>query len=298
MPPQRTVLITGCSDHSLGAALALAFHKTGGWRVIASARNPAKLKQVADAGITTVQLDITSEESIAASVAVVEKLTSDGSLDALVNNAGAAYSLPLLDIDLDKARALFDLNVFAILRVTRAFMPLLMKSSKTGSGGGLLVNNTSAASQPAGAFPFQGAYNASKAAAASLTEGLRLELAPFGIRVVNLVTGGVKSGFFDNAPTATLPRDSLYNVAKEAIETVMAGEDMAAQGQEASVWADAVVRDLSCARPAHWVWRGRHATEVRLASLLPVGTLDGVIKKMSKLDVLEQKIKEKGSKQE
>ncbi|KAK8070928.1 IBR finger domain protein [Apiospora hydei] len=295
MAPQRTVLITGCSDHSLGAALALAFHKTGKWRVFASARNPAKLKQATDAGITTVQLDISSQESITASVAAVEKLTG-GSLDALVNNAGAAYSLPLLDIDLDKARNLFDLNVFSMLAVTRAYMPLLMKSQSP--TGGMLVNHTSAASQTAGSVPFQGVYNASKAAAASFTEGLRLELAPFGIRVVNMLTGGVKSTFFDNAPTATLPPDSLYNVAKEAVETAMAGEDTAANGTESSVWADSVVKDLSRPNPAHWVWRGRHASEVRLASLLPVGTLDGVIKKISKIDVLEQKIKEKGLKQE
>ncbi|KAK7946586.1 dehydrogenase [Apiospora aurea] len=295
MAPQRTVLITGCSDHSLGAALALAFHKTGKWRVFASARNPAKLKQATDAGITTVQLDISSQESITASVAAVEKLTG-GSLDALVNNAGAAYSLPLLDIDLDKARNLFDLNVFSMLAVTRAYMPLLMKSQSP--TGGMLVNHTSAASQTAGSVPFQGVYNASKAAAASFTEGLRLELAPFGIRVINMLTGGVKSTFFDNAPTATLPPGSLYNVAKEAVETAMAGEDTAANGTESSVWADSVVKDLSRPNPAHWVWRGRHATEVRLASLLPVGTLDGVIKKISKIDVLEQKIKEKGLKQE
>ncbi|KAK8024083.1 IBR finger domain protein [Apiospora rasikravindrae] len=295
MAPQRTVLITGCSDHSLGAALALAFHKTGKWRVFASARNPAKLKQATDAGITTVQLDIASQESITASVAAVEKLTG-GSLDALVNNAGAAYSLPLLDIDLDKARNLFELNVFSMLAVTRAYMPLLMKSQHP--TGGMLVNHTSAASQTAGSVPFQGVYNASKAAAASFTEGLRLELAPFGIRVVNMLTGGVKSTFFDNAPTATLPTDSLYNVAKKEVETAMAGEDTAANGTEANVWADLVVKDLSRPNPAHWVWRGRHATEVRLASHLPVGTLDSVIKKMSKLDVLEQKVKEKRLEQE
>ncbi|RYP45206.1 hypothetical protein DL768_008399 [Monosporascus sp. mg162] len=288
MAPKKAVLITGCSDHSLGSALALAFHKAG-WRVFASARNVTKLKQAEAAGITTVQLDVMSDESVANAVSTVRDLTG-GSLDALVNNAGAAYSLPLMDIDIDKARQLFDLNTFSMLRVSRAFLPLLMKSTH----GGRIINNTSAASLTAGALPFQGAYNASKAAATNLTEVLRLELAPFGIKVINLMTGGVKSTFFDNAPPAILPPTSIYNVAKEDIERAMAGEDTAAQGTELHKWAELVVKDLNANSPPHWIWRGRHASEVRLASLLPVGMLDNVIKRISKLDVLERKIKEKG----
>ncbi|KAI1198791.1 hypothetical protein F5X97DRAFT_298281 [Nemania serpens] len=284
----RTILITGCSDHSLGSALALAFHKAG-WRVFASARNPAKLRDTEAAGITSIQLDVSSDESIASAATQIQTLTG-GSLDALVNNAGAAYSLPLMDIDIDKARELFDLNVFSVLRVTRAFVPLLLKSKH----GGMIINNTSAASLTAGSVPWQSTYNASKAAAGSFTEGLRLELGPFGIKVINLLTGGVKSTFFDNAPTAVLPPDSMYNIAKEEIEKAMAGADTAANGTEAAKWADDVVKDVSQRNPPHWVWRGRHASEVRVASLLPVGTLDGVIKGLSKLDVLEQKIKAKG----
>ncbi|KAK8137626.1 hypothetical protein PG984_003119 [Apiospora sp. TS-2023a] len=301
MTSQRTILITGCSDHSLGAALALAFHRAGGWRVFASARNPAKLQQVTAVGIETIGLDVSSEESILASVAAVEQLTGGGPLDALVNNAGAGFPLPILDADLDAARALFDLNVFAALRVTRAYVPLLLRSgaAAAGGGGGLLINHTSTGSQTAGSVPFHGVYNASKAALASLTEGLRLELAPFGVRVVNLVTGAVRStSFFDNSPPATLPPGSLYDVARDEVEKSMSDEHTAADGTEASVWAEAVVRDLSQASPPHWVWRGRHATEVRLASHLPVGATDGIMRKVSGLDAVERKIKDKGWKQE
>ncbi|KAK8047556.1 IBR finger domain protein [Apiospora saccharicola] len=167
-------------------------------------------------------------------------------------------------------------------------------------GGGLLINHTSTGSQTAGTVPFHGIYNASKAALASLTEGLRLELAPFGMRVVNLVTGAVRStSFFDNSPPATLPPGSLYNVAKDEVEKSMSDEHTAADGTEAFAWAEAVVRDLSShTNPPPWVWRGRHATEVRLASHLPVGATDGIMRKVSGLDAVEQKIKEKGWKQE
>lgn len=283
---QKTVLITGCSDGGLGAALSLAFHKAG-WRVFASARNMARVKEVAAAGIETVQLDVTSAESIATSVSRVRELAG-GSLDVLLNNAGAGYSMPLMDVDMAKARELFDLNVFSILTVTQAYLPLLMKST---GGSGMVINNTSITSQPIGALPLQGIYNASKAAAASLTENLRLELAPFGIRVINLMTGVIRTRFLDNAPTATLPPSSLYNVAKEAIESSMARKDIEAIGSDRDEWAGLVVKDISKSNPPHLVWRGRYASEVRMGSLLPMGCLDHVIKNKSGLDVLDKMMK-------
>ncbi|KAH8901679.1 NAD(P)-binding protein [Thozetella sp. PMI_491] len=284
----RTVLITGCSDGSLGAALALAFHKAG-WRVIASARNTNKLQGSIAAGLETVLLDITSDESVAQAVDAVKELTG-GPLDALVNNAGAGYSLPLLDVDIDKVRNLYELNVFSLIRTTRAFFPLLVKSPR----GGLVVNNTSGMGLMNCAFPFQGSYASSKAAACSLTEVMRLELQPFGIRVVNLLTGSVKSTFFDNAPKATLPESSLYNVAKEQVEIAMSSEDQDNNGSDRAQWAAAVVRDLDRPNPPHWVSHGKNSTLARFTSLLPVGFMDGLMKKLSGLGAFEQKLKEQG----
>ncbi|PHH80579.1 hypothetical protein CDD80_838 [Ophiocordyceps camponoti-rufipedis] len=288
MTSKRTILITGCSDGSLGCALALAFHRAN-WRVLASGRNMAKLKQVEAAGLETVQLDTTSDESIAAAVSHVRDLTG-GSLDVLLNNAGAGYSMPIMDLDIARARQLFDLNVFSIIAVTRAFFPLLSQSSH----GGTVVNNTSCSSAIVGALPFAGAYNASKAAAANLTEVMRLELAPFGIRVINLMTGSVKSTFHDNAPRTSLPPNSLYNVAKEAVEKAMSGQEATATGADPTKWAEQVVGDLSKSNPPHWLWRGKHAALVRFASFLPIGFLDSTVKSMVGLDIVERKVREQG----
>ncbi len=288
MASKRTILITGCSDGSLGAALALAFHEAG-WRVFASARNMAKLKQSIALGLETVQLDVTSEDSIAKAVSRVKELTN-GSLDTLVNNAGATYCLPILDIDIEKARDLFDLNVFSIIRVTRAFFPLLIRSAH----GPMLVNNTSGAGLITTSMPFQGTYGASKAAAASLTEILRLELEPFGIKVINLVTGSVKSNFYQSVPKATLPLNSLYNPAKERIEQTMSSEDQDKNGTDPDKWAESVVKVLNKSNPPHWVFRGGSATLARIAAILPVGLLDSVMKKMVGLDVFERNFKEQG----
>lgn len=289
MSSQRTIVITGCSNNSLGCALALSFKKAG-WRVFATGRTSSKLGIVKKAGIETVLLDTLSHDSIANCVANVQALTG-GSLDALLNNAGAGYSMPLLDVDIEKAQELFDVNVWALIRVTRSFLPLILRSKMEDK---IVVNNTACAAITAGTMPFSGVYNASKAAAASLTEAMRLELEPFGIRVINMMTGAVRSGFHNNAPTATLPPTSLYNVAKDAVEKVMSGAD-ADNGADPEQWADLVVKDLSKHNAPYWVWRGKFSLLVRIASHLPVGFLDRSMKTMVGLDVVERKIQDQKS---
>jgi 1-acylglycerone phosphate reductase len=118
---KRTVLITGCSDGSLGAAIAIAFHKAG-LHVHATARNPSKMKGLIALGIETFTLDVLSDSSIAA---VVSKLSS---LDVLANNAGASYAMPFSDLSISEAKKLFGLNVWSYLVVSQAFLPLLLKS--------------------------------------------------------------------------------------------------------------------------------------------------------------------------
>lgn len=286
MAQKKTILVTGCSDHTLGSVLAIALHGVG-WRVFASARNLAKMTAVKAAGIECIQMDVNSEESIAAAVEQVEKKTG-GALDGLVNNAGGGYSMPIIHADLDATRDLFELNVYSLIRVSRALVPLLLKSSHNP----ILVNNTSASGMLGCGTPFQGIYAASKAAATSLTEMLRRELAPFGVVVINLVTGGVTSTFYDNSNKAVLPPDSIYNIAKEALETPMNGDQPGLVKTDPIVWANQVAKDISQRSPPHLVWRGKMAGTARFATLLPLGLLDGITNKMAGVDVLEKKIKE------
>lgn len=295
---KRTILITGCSDDSLGAALALAFQKAD-WRVFATGRNPSRLTQVQAAGIETLPLDVTSEESITACAKRVEELTADdgGSLDALLNNAGHGYFMPVADIEVEKAREMFDLNVFSVISVTQAFLPLLLKAvtqqEEENRKSPMIINHTSAAGiTPIGCTPFQGAYNASKAAAASITESLRLEMAPFGIKTINLVSGVVRSKFFDNTNQPRLPEGSIYNVARDGVERIMSAEHVKAVATDADTWAGQVVGDVDRVKPPHWVWRGAFAGQVRMMSVLPVGTTDSLMKAHVGLDVLEKKIRE------
>lgn len=134
-----SVLITGCSDHGLGSAIALAFHNRG-LHVFATARNPSKLSQLSNLENIILTLDVTSTISIAAAVQSVKE--KGGKLKYLVNNSGVGMVMPLLDSDLDASKKLFDVNVWAMLEVTKAFVPFLVESKGTvvnvGSSAGLL----------------------------------------------------------------------------------------------------------------------------------------------------------------
>ncbi|KAL3493940.1 IBR finger domain protein [Aspergillus germanicus] len=271
MSCKRTVLITGCSDGSLGSHLALQFHAAD-WRIFASARNMAKLKLAKEAGIETIQLDTLSSDSIATCVSQIKSLTG-GTLDALINNAGAGYSMPVSDIENSKARDLFELNVWSLIAVTQAFPPLLLAS--THEDGARLINHGSLSGVIAASGPFAGAYNVSKAAVASFTETMRLELEPFNIKVLNLVTGAVRSTLHVNAPRPQSPANSLYAVARETVERAMDNEDDAGD-TDPSIWARRVVAQVSRRTPPYWVWAGKFSGLVRWGSLFPVGFLIGL----------------------
>jgi 1-acylglycerone phosphate reductase len=275
---KRTVLITGCSDGSLGAALAIAFHKAS-LHVYATARNSSKMAHVASIGIETLTLDVLSDSSIATCVSKVSHL------DILVNNAGRTYGTPVSDLSIPEAKKLFDVNLWAQIAVTQAFLPLLLKSK------GIIVNQTSAASVVA--IPFQSVYNASKAALSMFSDTQRLELKPFGIRVVDLKTGYVKSNLnFHNEGFIGLSKDSIYDSAKETVEKSMRGEGLVELGMSAHEWAKQVVEDLLRKIPPPHIWRGNSALLVWIGTFFPFGMLDGTVKKSSGFDIVEQKVQE------
>ncbi|CRG90997.1 hypothetical protein PISL3812_08045 [Talaromyces islandicus] len=277
--PKGTVLITGCSDGGMGAALAVAFHEAG-FHVIATTRSPDKMAKLAAAGVDLMALDVLSDASIAQAVSKIS------TVDILVNNAGTAYSMPISDMSFEEGRKVFETNVWAQLNVTKAFLPHLLKSK------GIIVNQTSVVSTMA--VPFQSAYNASKAAMAIFSDSLRLELEPFGVTVVELKTGAVKTNMIKNQKEKTpisLPVDSIYAPAKEAVETAMRNEKMGNMGTPPDRWATEVVGDLTKKKIPAMIWRGYNAKAGRLGTILPHGMMDSTIKKMTGLDVVEQKVK-------
>ncbi|MDN3922821.1 SDR family NAD(P)-dependent oxidoreductase [Roseateles violae] len=197
----KTVLITGCSS-GIGAALAREFQRRG-HRVIASARQPAALAELAAAGLQTLALDVNDAASIEAAVAALQASAPDG-LDLLINNAGYGQFGAVIDLQAEDLRAQFETNVIAPVMLSRALLPLLRRRpgaciAHVGSISGLLTT------------PFAGAYCASKAALHALADAMRMELAPLGLRVVTVQPGGIASHFGAAAKERVrLPDDSLY----------------------------------------------------------------------------------------
>lgn len=130
MQNQKYALVTGCSEGGIGYALAQEFQRRG-VHVFATARTVSKMRPLEDLpNVTLLHLDVTSESSINSVVATVSKHTG-GTLDYLVNNAGCAYTMPMLDLDIKLAREMFDVNFWGAFTMIQAFAPLVIAAKGT-----------------------------------------------------------------------------------------------------------------------------------------------------------------------
>jgi NAD(P)-dependent dehydrogenase (short-subunit alcohol dehydrogenase family) len=183
--PRPVVLITGASS-GIGRATAVHFARKG-WRVLASMRRPeraADLREEARAAgwtVTTPELDVTSDDSVARAVGEALRDTG-GRLDVLVNNAGYYGYGALEETTPDELRAQLETNVVGVHRVTRAVLPA-MRARRSGA----IVTIGSVSGRVA--LPMVGPYHASKWALEGMIEALRYELIPFGIRVTLVEPG-------------------------------------------------------------------------------------------------------------
>jgi len=185
---KRIALITGCSS-GIGEALTRNFLHAG-WTVYATARQPDTLNNLTSLGAHPLVMDLMDEDSVAAGVAHV--LEGENHIDMLINNAGYGAMGPLAEMPVAEIRRQFQANLFGQMAVIQAVVPSMIER-----GQGHVVNIGSITGiLPT---PFSGAYAASKAAFHAASEALRLELAPFGIKVVMVQPGGIASKFSTNA---------------------------------------------------------------------------------------------------
>jgi NAD(P)-dependent dehydrogenase (short-subunit alcohol dehydrogenase family) len=182
----RTVLITGCSS-GIGRATADAFLDEE-WRVHATARNPADIQQLGEAGCDIGTLDVTDRDDVERAVDRI--IEAEGRIDALVNNAGYGQHGPLEDVDEALFRRQFDVNVFGPHRLVREVLPHMRER-----GQGTIVNVSSLAGRLAA--PGMGAYSATKHAVEGYSDALRLEVEPFDVDVSVVQPGPVETSFRD-----------------------------------------------------------------------------------------------------
>lgn len=250
MEGKKTVLITGCSPGGIGYALAKQFHSKG-LHVFATARNEKAVTDLSSLGIEVLQLEVTSPKSIADVKRHISERTN-GNLDYLVNNAGRNYTVPALDVELAEIQATFETNVFSVMLMCQTFAPLLIQAK------GTIVQIGSVAGEIP--YVFGAVYNASKAALHAYSDTLRIELAPFDVDVMVVVTGGVQSNIARTH--RELPETSLYHPLDKEYQRRLRHSQEGAM--EAGVYAEGVVKAALKAKPTRSLWRGNQAWNVWL----------------------------------
>jgi NAD(P)-dependent dehydrogenase (short-subunit alcohol dehydrogenase family) len=239
MPSQRVILITGCSS-GIGRATAVEAGARG-HRVFASARDPESLRGIERAGqIRPLALDVTDAASIRGAVAAV--LAEAGRVDALVNNAGYGQYGAVEDVTAEEWRRQFDVNLFGAVEAARAVLPSMREKRQ-----GTIVNVSSVAGKIA--IPFAAPYCASKHALEAFSDALRVEVAPFGIRVAVIEAGPIETRFGDRARAGVArmlsgpgPYSPFYKNAERAMDTDFQAGKLPAEAV-ARVIVDAIESD-------------------------------------------------------
>ena len=270
MRSEQSILITGAtSGIGRDAALRLA---GAGHVVLAGGRRRDALAGLAAESrgrIEPLVLDVTEPASVEAARELVERRTDGRGLDVLVNNAGYALPGPLEALAEADLRGLFDTNLFGLLAVTRAFLPAMRER-----GLGRVVNVGSIMGRVA--MPLLGAYNASKHAVAAVTDALRMELAPFGVTVVLVEPGALRTGFAARALAGLDPyRDpgSPYAAALAGTDAAWAWVYRFAPGPSAA--GRAIVRAATADRPSpRYVVPARNRLVVAALASLPTPAAD------------------------
>jgi 1-acylglycerone phosphate reductase len=192
--------------------------------------------------------------------------------------------MPLLDVDIDVAKDLFELNVFSIIRVTQAFAPLLIAARGT-----IVTIGSISGVAP---MPWNGVYGASKAAAHLLNDNLRLELAPLGVKVLLVVAGGVMTNFTKNVLALPLPKNSSYVQVKDMVPPPLAGRKFDVRTiVKPHQFAENVVREVVKAQPRARLWTGTWAELTWAVNAFGRATVwDRIMSKIYDLKELKEKL--------
>jgi hypothetical protein len=244
----KSVVVTGVST-GIGNAAARVLAKKG-FRVFGSVRkeeDAAALKKDLGERFVPLVFDVTDEAGIARAAAQVRDALKGEKLAGLVNNAGIAVSGPLIDLDADEFRKQIEVNVTGPFLVTQAFAPLLGTDRALKGEPGRIVNISSVAGIRA--MPFLGPYAASKFALEGFSEALRRELMMFGIDVVVIGPGPVKTAIWDKAEEIDISRyaNSPYRPIMENFQKVFVGQGR--EGLPAEKLGELILKALTTPNP-------------------------------------------------
>ena len=269
----RTALVTGASS-GIGEATAKRL-RSAGFVTYGAARRTDRLQALEDHGVRTLPLDVTDDDSARACFDRI--LDEAGQLDVLVNNAGYGSFGAVEDVSFDEAHRQFEVNIFGAMRMARLALPH-MRARRSGT----IINVSSIAGRMAA--PLGGWYHASKFAIEALSDSLRMEVAPYGIRVVVIEPGQIATEF-NVERRQTLVRASVNgpyaDLTRAALSALLDNPARLRRASPPSVVADAIHRSVLARRPRTRYPVGNTASSLLWArAILPDRWLDAMIMRM------------------
>ena len=244
---QALVAVVTGSSSGIGLATSLALARNG-YLTYATMRNLAKRDSIQSTAekqhlsIRTVQLDVTDENSVKNAIQSI--LSESGRIDLLVNNAGYGLTGALEDIRIDEIRALYETNLFGVIRVTQAVLPTMRKQ-----GSGRIINISSGAGRIG--YPGGSAYVSSKFALEGLSESMAYEIEQFGIRTVLVEPGFVRTNFGENIVITKKAQDpnSPYSRMMMQMKSSSYRRRMIENASDADLVASVVVEAATAKEP-------------------------------------------------
>ena len=240
---EKVAVVTGTSS-GIGFETALALARDG-YHTYATMRNTAKSNKIKELGqkeslkISVLELDVDDEDSIKTTIKKI--LDEKQSIDVLVNNAGWGLWGCVEDVSIDEFKAQFDTNFFSIIRLIQEVGPAMRKQ-----GSGKIVNISSVAGRIG--FPASPAYISSKFALEGLSESLRLEMSPFGVDVIIIEPGVIKTNFLN--PVKLAKKSESDTPYRDITARVVSGVKMMAEmGTPAKEVADTIVKAIKDEKP-------------------------------------------------
>ena len=266
---RRTVLITGASS-GIGCVTAHLLLDQG-WNVFAAARRQGAMDELQRRGAVVLPLDVADAQSREDLAAEIHDRTS-GRLDALVNNAGYGEVGPMETMALERARSMFEVNVFGLMGLTQLVLPAMRDRRR-----GRIVNVSSIAGRFA--TPGAGWYCASKHAVEAISDAMRLELHQFGIQVVLVEPGLIRTGF-EQASAESMDQGGKDPVWGEMMRRVAAGwAESFRKGSDPQLVARTIATALETNQPKSRYLCGSESEAVLLQPFVPAGLWDVLVRR-------------------
>ena len=274
MKNNKVILLTGASS-GIGYDTAVALAQQG-HKVYAAARRVERMEPLRQYGIVPLKMDVTDEESMKTGVKTL--LDAEGRIDVLINNAGYGYFGAVENVPMDDARNQLEVNVFGLARLCQLVLPTMRAQHS-----GRIINTASVAGRSV--FYYGGWYHVSKYAVESLSDAMLMELKPFGIDVVIIEPGAIKTNWGIIAADHLI--ESSRGTAYEQTGTMMANNlrnmYLSNTISDPAVVRKAIVRAVNARRPCTRYRIGRMANAIVFFHwLLPTRWWDAFLRLMGK----------------